>query len=498
MPDVPVPERPANLNRAFVLWLVIGGLTEIDMVRTVRVWWPFLVPVLLLAGCAGDPPPSPPPAPPALTLDQQAAWAFASADPCAFVAGEAEPKTTRYCVVRLPGGSAAKVALGGFGHAGRKAAKAVTIGELLAYQRAADGACETAFPLSFTKAVMVTTPGACAPGEPNLVAAARKLRGDLDALARPAPVNPVTRWDLCELLTTALRLEPDPSGPPSPDSEQGCSNQFGVAGPSLRVTVRPGASVAPAGPPGPDEVSLGDVNARVSEEVSPPGVDLPPTCGLRWDEGAVGGPAAGVYELSLATETRCAEAVNQAKAVRSTLRNAPGPPRPKTLGITPDQPDEASPAACRIVDEPAPGCRAAVPAEVPRGADAIMTAGSENADILCTMLAAGIRQAAVGEPRVANNVTGCVGTYGDASMTVELKLAGYSPSATPEPVTLGGLPGFAENYGTARFVDLSPYRDLARPASVRLSVNASIPDPPAESLAVADRIATAIGAAYFG
>lgn len=455
--------------------------------------------VLAVAGCGGDPAPAPPSPPPALTLDQQAAWAVSSLDPCAFAEGAAEPRTPHYCVVHVPGGEVSVSVGGWFEHSGRKAGKAVPIGGLLAYQRTEGAGCESAFPLSFTRAITLTTPGTCAVTEPAVVAVAGKLRGGLDAVTRRAPVSAVTRWDLCELPGTALGIKTDalPS-PPHWDPVNGCVNQFGIDGPSLQVMVRPKADPSPPGPPKQGEVSLGDVNARMDEENSPPGVGFPPSCGLRWEEGSVAGPGSGVYEVSFSTQTQCDVGVTQAKALRALMAKQPELPRPVSLGIAPDQPDEEFPAACRIVQAPLPGCRAATPAEVPHGAEAVMAAGAKNADVLCAMLTTGITQATGGEARVANNVGSCVGTYGDASTTVELKLADYAPSQGPDrqPVTLGGLPGFASTSGTTRFIDLSPYRDLKRPASVRLSVASPRQHPPPELLVVADRISTAIAVYY--
>ncbi|GAA1975125.1 hypothetical protein [Amycolatopsis minnesotensis] len=457
-----------------------------------------LASVLVVAGCGGDraPAPAPPPAPPALTLDQQAAWAISAVDPCAFAEGTPEPRTPHYCVVHTPGGDVAVAVGGWFEHPQRTAGKAVTVGGLLAYQRAEEPGCESAFPLSFTRAVTLTTPGACAPAEPAVVAAAGKLRGGLDTVTRRAPVNPLTRWDLCELPAAALGIKADA---PRWNTRNGCVNQFGLEGPNLQVLVRPKADPSPPGPPKQGEVSLGEVNARSDEDTSRPGVDLPPSCGLRWEEGSVAGPGSGVYEVSFSTQTRCDVGVAQAKALRALMSKPPELPRPASLGITPDQPDEALPAACRVVQDPLPGCRAAAPADVPRGAEAVMAAGAKNADVLCAMLASGIRQATGGEARVANNVSSCVGTYGDASMTIELKLADYAPSHDEgdQPVTLGGLPGFASTSGTTRFVDLSPYRDLQRPAGVRLSVASPQQHPPPEVLTAADRIAAAIATTYY-
>lgn len=494
--------------------------------------------LVLLAVCAGAcssaQPGHPTPAPPAPSTDReaQADWAIGALDPCALAShvdghtGPAQPYSPRSCRIALTGNRAVTVQVGdSISHRTRSRAVPQTENGLRTYRTYQPGhgdvspTCAEAIPISFSRAIWILTEPTTGATQDSQCATTGRAAENVAALLRDpagatATYSPTSaaRWDMCRLRDAAFgrpnpsqtRAFPDLIVAGSPNADQcpdGAPADPSALGLWLRIGPDPVTTMA--NNPGAQRIQLGGVTA-----VEYPG---DPICAVSWiqDHLATG---ANLVLTVRSPNGRCIGAEQFAKLTATLAAPPPLPAAPARLGFAPDQPDEVTDPACRIVAELPDGCRAPKPVTVPHGpAEVLRAAGEQGQDISCAILADALRTVTGAEPQVAYSKDNCLGVTPDRSISLELALKDYVPNdvfvGAPPPVTVAGYPAIdGGNHSSFRDLEISPYRDLAKhgdlhllgsfePVLGQVYGNSSTTD--AAQLAIVDRIAESALRTYF-
>lgn len=400
--------------------------------------------------------------------EEPADWTIAAVDPCTLlqgvpVAAKAPPFLSKphNCAIdyTTPAGRPDRVVVRVgtvFDTHGRAHNLPITLAGRIAYQardpenRTYDPAtCEIDIPLSATRSIQVVTDAApgdaaagCAPTRAFAEPVAAKL-ADPAAIARTAPASGLVAWQACDLLEKSL------------DNVVADRRSLGTEGPdSCKATVRGERDKAPeididatGGPAQLDPPGRGDTLVQL-----PNGPALQQPYGSSMCKvvtvmpGTPGAPKQSAGHVLTITSHNspdlCGAAVAAANKLVTTLQGPPPPagPAPATLGFTPGQTDDVMPAPCGLYGNTTPDtCRAVQHVDVPKGAQAVLQAGTgpTGADVACAV----VQQAAapvIGEiSAAAEGKTGCTAM----SNTFSIEFAFYDHYSGRDdcaPVTVAG------------------------------------------------------------